>query len=231
VKVFADNPVVRWTVVFALLLGVLLGAQAVGAASVPPGGVASTGRLLGQTSFAYLGGLRTFAAAVLWSRIDPQFHQYYQEKMDKSFAVFMPTMRLVLALDPQFEQAYYTAAFYLAQNGHLDTGLALAQDGVRNMPNSGLLRANYIQLLRMQDKVGNRAKMLEQAKLGLAPDTRFANADDEFEALGVFRSVFQQAGDTATASAIARVQDQLRSQGAQVGVERSVPATASTTGK
>lgn len=230
-RFLVDKPVLRSTIVFALLFAVLLGAQAVGAATAPPGGVAPTGRLLGQTSFAYLGGLRTFAAAVLWNRIDPQFHKYYHENLDKAFVVFLPTMHLVLALDPQFEQGYYTASFFLARMGHLDQGVALAEEGLRNIPTSGLLRSNYIQLLRIQNDVGNRGKMLAQAKLGLSATTRFSNIDDEFEALGVFRSVFAEAGDAATVEAIQRLQDNLRSQGAQVGVERSTLATASTTGK
>jgi tetratricopeptide (TPR) repeat protein len=231
VKFFAESPVVRWAIVFALLFAVLLGAQAVGSASAPPGGVASTGRLLGQTSFAYLGGLRTFAAAVLWNRIDPQFHAYYHENLDKSYVVFLPTVHMVLALDPQFEQGYYVASFMLAKMGHLDQGIALAEQGLRALPNSGLLRSNYIQLLRAQNDVGNRAKMLQQAKLGLAPTARFANIDDEFEALGVFRSVFIEASDTATVNAIDKAQERLRGQGAQVGVERSGLATASAAGK
>ena len=230
-RLLADNPILRLAVVFALLFAILIGAQAVGVATAPSGGAASTGRLLGQTSFAYLGGLRTFAAAVLWNRLDPIFHQYYNENIDRSAPMFMPTMHLVLALDPQFEQAYYNASFYLAKMGHLDQGLALAQEGLRNLPHSGLLRANYIELLQMQDKVGNRPRMLEQAKIGISADTTFSNSDDEFEALGVFRSVFAQAGDTAVAGAIGRVQDQLRSQGANPGVERSEADTSSATGK
>ena len=229
----ADNPVLRWVIVFALLFAVLLGAQAVGAATAPPGGVTSTGRLLGQTSFAYLGGLRTFAAAMLWNSIDPEFHEYesVHKTLDETYIVFLPTVHLVLALDPRFEQGYYTASFFLARMGHVDKGVALAQDGIRNIPTSGLLRSNYIQLLRMQDKVGNRPEMLRQAKLGLAPTIQFANVDDEFEALGVFRSVFTEIGDTATAAAIKSRQLVLKSQGARPRTDRSTTAPASATGK
>jgi len=219
----AEHPVARTVVVGLMLLCLLLGAQALGSASAPAGGVASTGRLIGQTSFAYLGGLRTFAAAVLWNRLDPLFHEYYSANFNKDFVVFLPTIRLVVALDPQFEQAYYSAAFYLARSGRVDQGLALAQEGLRNNPTSGLLRANYIQVLELQDPVANQAEILKQAKLGIAQGTTFANIDDEFEALGVFVGVFRKNGDVQTADMLKRVQNALEAQGATVGAERQIP--------
>ena len=93
----AEHPVARFAIVAVLLLAILLGAQALGQVSAPAGGVASTGRLIGQTSYAYLGGIRTFVAAVLWNRLDPIFHGYYSANFDQKFVVFLPTFRLVIA--------------------------------------------------------------------------------------------------------------------------------------
>ena len=222
----AENPVARFFIVAVLLLALLLGAQALGQVSAPAGGVASTGRLIGQTSFAYLGGIRTFVAAVLWNRLDPLFHEYYSASFGKDFVVFLPTFRLVIALDPQFQQAYYSASYYLARSGRVNQGLELAREGVRNNPTSGLLRANYIQVLELQDKVANRAEMLRQAKIGIGPTITYANIDDEFEALGVFRSVFSTSGDTKTAGILQGVQEALRAQGAIPGAEREIPIPA-----
>jgi tetratricopeptide (TPR) repeat protein len=226
----ADKPVARFAIAALLLVCLLVGAQALAASSAPAGGVASTGRLMGQTSFAYLGGIRTFAAAVLWNRLDPLFHDYYSANFDKDFVVFLPTIRMVLALDPQFEQGYYSASYYLAKSGlanhnkaRFDQGLELAREGIFNNPNSGILRSNYIQVLQMQDPVANQAEMLKQAKIGLGPNITFANIDDEFEALGVYRIIFEKAGDLQTATILKRIQNQLETQGAQVGAERQIP--------
>ncbi len=68
----------RVVVIAVVLVVVLLLSQGLATATAPPDGLASTGRVLGQTGFAFLGGLRTFAAAVLWNRIEPVFHEYYQ---------------------------------------------------------------------------------------------------------------------------------------------------------
>jgi len=227
----AENPVARFVIIAVLLLAVLLGAQALGQVSAPAGGVASTGRLIGQTSFAYMGGIRTFVAAVLWNRLDPIFHGYYSASFGKDFVVFLPTFRLVIALDPQFQQAYYTASYYLARSGRVDQGLALAREGVANNPTSGLLRANYIQVLELQNRVANRAEMLKQAQIGIGPTITYANIDDEFESLGVFRSIFATSGDTKTAGVLQGVQEALRAQGASPGAEREIPIPPIPAGK
>jgi len=119
VKPAATQPV-RIILAAAALVAVLVAGQALAAISAPAGGVASTGRLIGQTGFAYLGGLRTFAAAVLWARLEPLFHGYYDDRQVKELDEFLPTMRLVQTLDPQFEQAYYNAAWILARRGKTD---------------------------------------------------------------------------------------------------------------
>ena len=210
----SQRPWVVFAIVAVLCVALLLGAQALASASAPTGGIATTGRVLGQTGYAYLGGLRTFAAALLWNRLDPIFHGYYHESFDKDFAVFMPDISLVLALDPQFQQAYYVASYFLASNGHLDTGVSLAKEAVANNPKSGLLRANLIEILRMQDPKKNLPEIVKQTQIGVQPDMTYANIDDAYESLGVFRSVYMETHDTAMAARLREVQKQLAAQGA-----------------
>lgn len=208
---------VRMVVVASMLVVVMFAGQALAAVSAPAGGVASTGRVIGQTGFAYLGGLRTFAAAALWARLEPLYDGYYANKSVDQLKEFLPTMRLVQTLDPQLEQVYYTAAFILARRGRMDEALAIARDGIANNPNSGLLRANYVQLLVMDDKMGNLDEAYKQAVFGIGPKARWANTDDQFEGYGIFRTIFRLKGDTATVKKINAVQAQLRAAGATPG--------------
>ncbi len=172
---------------------------------------------MGQTGFAYLGGLRTFTAAILWARLEPLFHGYYGGKSIKELKEFLPTMRLVQALDPQFEQSYYNAAWIVAQRGDMEEALAIAREGVKNNPNSGLLRANYVQLLILDDKVSNLDEAYENAVFGLSPEAQWANIDDQFEGYAIFRTVFTLRGDDATADKINGVLERMRADGAQPG--------------
>jgi hypothetical protein len=133
---------------------------------------------------------------------------------------FLPTTRLVQALDPQFEQSYYVASYVLARRGRVDEAISIAEDGIKNNPKSGLLRANLVQMLLIQDKVKNLPEMLRLAKIGIGSDMTFANADDEFEALGIFRTTFHLAGDQAMVNQLQLRQDALRAAGAGLGVDR-----------
>jgi hypothetical protein len=223
VSELSNSTAARAVLAIVLLVAVLLGAQALAAASAPAGGVASTGRLLGQTSFAYLGGLRTFAAAVLWNRLEPLFDGYYG-RFDKDFGVFLPSMRLVQLLDPQFQQSYYVTSFWLERFGRFDEALALAEAGLRNNPKSGLMRANVVQLLFIHDPTKNMPRLLQLAREGIGPNVTWANTDDQFEGYGIFAAVFHKAGDTATYAAIRRTQKILQNNGAAPGV--SMDATS-----
>ena len=209
----------RLVAVALMLVVVMFAGQALAAASAPAGGVASTGRVIGQTGFAYLGGLRTFAAAVLWARLEPLYDGYYEGKSVDQLKEFLPTMRLVQTLDPQLEQVYYNAAWIVARRGRMDEALAIARDGIANNPNSGLLRANYVQLLLIDDKIGNLDEEYKHAVFGVGPNARWANTDDQFEGYGIFRTIFRLKGDTATVKKINAVQAQLKEQGAQPGSE------------
>lgn len=214
------TPSVRVAAVALMLAVVMFAGQALATASAPAGGVASTGRVIGQTGFAYLGGLRTFAAAVLWGRLETLYDGYYEGTQVKDLNEFLPTMRLVQTLDPQLEQVYYNAAWILARRGRMSEGLKIAREGIANNPNSGLLRANYVQLLIIDDKSGNLNEAYKHAVFGIGPKARWANADDQYEGYGIFRTVFRLKGDQATVDKINALQEQLSSQGATPGLER-----------
>jgi hypothetical protein len=64
-----------------LALALILGAQALAEASAPPVQQMSQAKVVGQTGFAYLGGLRLMAAGLLWGGLDAQWHQYGSANM------------------------------------------------------------------------------------------------------------------------------------------------------
>ncbi len=211
----------RWWLVALALVAVLLSGQALGTASAPAGALASTGKVMGQTGFAYLGGLRTFAAAVLWNRLEPIFDGYYAGRDLAELPEFLPTMRLVQSLNPQFEQSYYNAAWFLYRRGRMDEALKIAREGIANNPRSGLLHANYVQMLIIDDKVGNLETAYKSARIGVGPDALWMNADDQFEGLGIFRVVFALKGDQATVNKIDKRQAILRIQATQPGSDEN----------
>ena len=73
----------------------------------------------------------------------------------------------------------------------MDDALDLAREGVTNNPRSGLLRANYVQLLLIQGRKGDLPLMLEQARVGLGSNTEYGSVDDAFEALWHLPRSFQ----------------------------------------
>lgn len=193
------------------MVAVLLAAQ-LGASIGAPARQAAAAEAIGHAGFAYLGGLRTFAAAVLWNRLEPVFHSYYSGTPIKDQVFALPSIYLVEALDPQFEQGYYLASFALASRGDFDRALELAERGVDNNPSSGLLRANYVQILSMQDAERNRSLIEQQAALGLSQDMRWSTPEDLFEGLAIFRSVYLRKGDQATVDRIQAAMDKISSE-------------------
>jgi len=194
------------------LVALLLAAQAL-AAAVSPVATPSTANVLGKAGFAYLGGLRTFVAAVLWNRIEPQFHEYYEGQAFTEQVQVLPTMRLVNWLDPQFEQAYFVAAYLVAMRGDIGTGLDVAREGVRNNPTSGLLRSSLIQVLMLQDKKANLPEMVRQADMIVEPTTTWASDEDRFEGLAVARTAYVLAGDNVASGRIIQELKSMRDSG------------------
>jgi len=206
----------RVALVAVVLAVTIVGAQALAAATAPQGGIAPTGRVLGKTGFAYLGGLRTFVAAVLWNRIEPQFHGYYEGVSLTRQTYMLPTLRLVVALDPQFTQAYYISSYIVYEHSPAE-GLALAREGVAQNPKSGIMHANLAQLLFIDDKVANRAEILRQVSLGLERGTVWLDESQAYEGLAVMKQALVGLGEGEAAQAVDATLQRLRSQGVGLG--------------
>ncbi len=196
---------------------VIVAAQGLATVSYPAADRADAGAVLGRTGFAYLTTLRTFGAAVLWNRLEPQFHDYYQDTKLVEQQHLLPTLAVVQALDPQFQQAYYLSSFVVFMRGDEKTGLAIAHEGVENNPRSGFMRANLAQLLLLQDKKANMAEVLENAEFGLREDAEYADADEQFESWAIFRDAYALSGDQAMADRIQSVLDQMKADGYGLG--------------
>jgi len=159
----------RTATVFALVLvflAVALGGQAVGDAAVQSAEKGSVTQSAGRAGFAYLTGLRTYAAAVLWNSIDPIMDTYFRGKPFDENRFMLPIISAVVALDPHFTQAYSVGTWIIARNGKLQPALDLARRGVENNPNSGTCRVAYAQLLQTMDKDLPAAHKQAAAALG-----------------------------------------------------------------
>jgi hypothetical protein len=206
----AGHPTLRFMLAAMVCVAMIVGAQALAAASAPPVAQLSQSKVIGAAGFAYLGGLRVLGAGLLYSRLDAQFHQYMAGRPIQDRNDLLPSIRLVQALNPQLEQPYYYVSYILALKGRITDARALSEEGIRNNPESGLLRSNYIQILMLQDRKRNLPLAVEQMRIGLGPSIVYSNIDDQFEAYGVFRLVAQLAGDSKTAQLLSDEQKRLR---------------------
>lgn len=180
----------------ALLIGAQFGADrmAVGTGSV------ETGQAMGRATFAYLSGLRIFVAQVLWNRIEPLFHEYYGEVPLREQLYMLPTLNAVNLLDPQFTQPYYIAPWILARQGEISSALEVAERGVENNPDSGLLRTSYAQVSAIYGEDIDVA--YEQARIAASDRVTWLDDIEKHDSYQVLRSVHKQAGDQAGAEAI-----------------------------
>ena len=195
---------------------VLLLSQGLAAVTAPSGGLASTGRVLGQTGFAFLGGLRTFAAAVLWNRIEPVFHEYYGGVTLEKQTYMIPTLRLVVALDPQFTQAYYISSYH-GLRGLTRGGIALAKAGIANNPDAGMLHANLAQLLFIDDKVAHRDEIVKQVALGSAPNARWSDESQTYEGFATMSQALNGIGEAQAAEELQARMAQIKARIGDVG--------------
>lgn len=206
----------RVVVIAVVLVVVLLLSQGLATVTAPPDRLASTGRVLGQTGFAFLGGLRTFAAAVLWNRIEPVFHEYYSGVSLNEQKYMIPTLRLVVALDPQFTQAYYISSYIVFDASH-EEGLSLAKLGIANNPDAGVLHANLAQLLFIDDKVAHRAEIMEQVALGSAPSAQWSDDAQRYEGFATMSQALTGIGETQAARALQARMSQVKARVGDVG--------------
>jgi tetratricopeptide (TPR) repeat protein len=214
----AERPLLTFAIALVLCLGLIIGGQALANASAPSVRQLSQSAVVGQAGFAYLGGLRMMGAGLLWGRLDAQFHQYggYNVKVQDRLDL-LPSIQLVQMLNPQLELPYYYTSYILYLRGRMGDAMALAKQGIKNNPTSGLLRANYAQLLFIQNRHANLQLMLEQARIGMGPTATYTSIDNQFEAYAIFRTVYQLAGDPAKVAEIDKILAYLKTQSPTAG--------------
>lgn len=176
-----------------LCLVFALGGQALADSLVPEASGQDTNAAVGRAASSYLTGVKRYAAAALWNRIDPLMHGYYGGVPLAEQRYMLSTIAMVEALDPGFTQSYYVGAWILVESDRLDEGLAMAERGVRAVPTSGLLRANLAQLryLHARDLDG----ALEAAVAGLEPDVVWGSASEQYNGYIIFRDIFRATGN------------------------------------
>lgn len=206
----------RAAVVVVLLLVLLAGSQAL-AFGARPTATTDAGGALGRTGFAYLGGLRTFAAAVLWNRIEPVFHGYYQGVPLVRQRYMVPSLYLITLLDPQFTQAYYLSSFMVAELVSREDGIAVAREGVRNNPDSGMMHANLAQLLYVADRRANRDEIIDQIELTLRGRSTWIDDDERYEGYVMSARMLETMGQAERAARIDAVLERMKSQGVGTG--------------
>jgi hypothetical protein len=211
-------------VAIAIGLVLLLGAGLVAPTVTPTDANGrATGAALGSTGFAYLTGLRTFVAAVLWNQTEPEFHQFYNGVVIDKQLFLLPTLRVVTWLDPQFVQAYYVAQWIVARNGKHKEAFALTQEGIRANPHSGILLASYAQMLFLYSDIASAHKAALRA---LEPDVKWADALEQWQNYEVLSAVFKKAGDTANMKLVEAKRKELNAEAAKVAAQRGAAEAA-----
>lgn len=201
----------RLGLVVAALAVAVVATQAAAHAVAPQTPVTSTGEALGKTGSAYLSGLGRFAAAVLWNRLEPQYHDYYEDVALSEQVFILPSIRMITILDPHLEQPYGLGSFVVARRGDTDIAIELARRGIEKNPQSGYLRANLAMVLMYDDKVKNLPEMVELAEIGLGPDIRWSSEEDLYDGLVMFRTTYELAGNQTRVAQINGALEKLRS--------------------
>jgi hypothetical protein len=181
---------VRTSAAAMALVACLLGGQAL--VDGGAGAVARVDATVGRAGFAYLTGLRRFAALLLWNRIEPQFHAYYADRPIKEQTFVLPNLRVIVALDPQFIQAYYVAPWVVQANDKVADALAIAREGVANNPRSGLLHSALAQILYLRTDDIDAAVV--QADLAMRSDQVWADATQQWQGIRILRDIYAKAG-------------------------------------
>ncbi len=174
------------------LLGVVLAGQAAAdsTAAVDVGEAEERGteEVFGDAGFAYLTGLRRFGAALMWNRLDPLHHEYYEVGLSEQ-TFLLPYLRMITWFDPEFEQAYFVGAWVVARNDEIDEALTFAAEGVEHNPRSGELRSSYAQLLYLY---GDSDEAVEQADMALEAD--YVDLVRRWESYGILIDIYRAAG-------------------------------------
>jgi hypothetical protein len=177
----------------------------------------TTAGAVGRTGFAYLSGVRTFAAAVIWNRIDPIFHEYY-DGVDLSEQTYMvPSMYLVTWLDPEFTQAYYVSSWIVSKRVGTAAGIELAREGLAKNPDSGLMHLNLAQLLLLEDRELHAQESARLAEQMFTGELRWTDDEERFEGIAVARDVYLATGRLERADQAGELLEHLRESGIGLG--------------
>jgi tetratricopeptide (TPR) repeat protein len=188
----------------ALLLALVLAGQAA-ADALDESARASTGALLGRTGFAYLAGVRRYAAAVLWARLDPINDDYYSHTPLGRKTFLLPSIRLVTLLDPQLEEPFYVGPFVLYGAGQREGAIELAQEGVRANPDSALVHASAAQLYLAEGRMTDARREAD-----ITMTKPWSNESDEFQLLSALEVIFNRTGAPEKAVIVAAERERLR---------------------
>ncbi|HEY3317249.1 MAG TPA: hypothetical protein VGK50_02330 [Coriobacteriia bacterium] len=186
----------RWGVAVLLVATVLAG-QAAADRLLPRTGRTDAGRLAGRTGFAYLTGIRTYVAAVLWARLDPVNDTYYNKVPLGQKKFLLPTISIVNWLDPDMQEPYYVGPFVLYEAGLKRNAILLAERGARNNPKSAFLHASFAQLLLAE---GRMADARREADVALT--SAWTDPSDEYQLLSALEVIFNKTGAPGKAALV-----------------------------
>ena len=191
----------------ALALVLVLGGQALGdVVGAGESNGAVTGTVAGRAGFAYLTGLRVFAADLLWNRLDPLGDKYYGHGL-KKYRFMVPNIQVITWLDPQFIDAYYVGPEILAENGRIAEGFAMAKEGIANNPHSGELLGSMAELLIAHST--RYALAGSYADRAMRADTVWRNDDEHYDTLAVIAVAYKLAKMRQKAAEALRLQKAL----------------------
>lgn len=198
----------RWLALpaVAALLALALVGNALARPRIATGGASAVGSTVGRAGFAYLTGLRVFAADLLWNRLDPQMHEYYGGHIGLGHMRFMlPNFYVINWLDPQFVDTYYVGPEILVENGRLEQALALAKEGVDNNPHSGLLIVSWAQYeFEKAHHLGDAVLLADRATRA---DTVWRSDEEKWDSYAIVKAIYDKAGLKGKASAVQAVKD------------------------
>lgn len=175
-----------------LCLALLFGGQALTDASAAELGRADTGELIGGTTSSYLTGLKRFAAAALWNRMDPVFHNYYPGMALDDQLYMLPTIAMVQALDPQLVQPFYIGSWMLIRNDRLEEGVAMAERGALENPDAGILYVNLAQLQMLY--ADDLPAAVDTGTQVLEREMWWSDFEEKYNAYPILRAIFKAAG-------------------------------------
>lgn len=184
----------------AVLLVLVLAGQSLADTLLADASFTTTGEAMGRAGFAYLTGIRTFAAAVIWNRIDPIYHEYYGDLPLSDQTQSLPMIKLVTLLAPDFEDAYSVGAWIVVQRGLVDEGIELAKQGVENNPASGILRTNYAQILWAF--ADDQEEALKQADIAFSEEVVWRDLFEQHNSYAILRTLFKDNGEIEKSEAV-----------------------------